>query len=169
MLENFQDLPCYLNFHISASLLESVLWNWRGEETSRYARLVRNHMRPGNLAAHGEVTDKAIHRFFRDLEQDAISMLLVSLADHLTYLTSKQLKRRNSPHERTTIKMIRAFYRQRTKVIPPKILNGYDIMKAFKLKPSPLIGELLNELKEAQSEGKIHTKEDGLAFLKTRI
>jgi poly(A) polymerase len=126
-------------------------------------------MRPGNLATHDDVTDKAIHRFFRDLESDAVAMLLISLADHLTYLTKKELRRRNSPHEKVTLHMIKRFYRHRARVMPPKIVNGYDLMKAFKLSPSPLIGRLLTDLREAQAEGEIKTKEQAIDYLKGRL
>ena len=48
---------------------------WSTAETSRYVGYVRNHMRPGNLASQVRVTDKAIHRFFRDLGDDAIAII----------------------------------------------------------------------------------------------
>jgi len=144
-------------------------FRWATDEVDRYARLVRHHMRPGNLAAQKHITDKALHRFFRDLGDDAIGMLLISLADHLTYLTPHQREKRSSAHELLTLKMINRYYNQKQKVLPPRLLDGYDIMKAFRLKPSPLIGTLLTELTEAQSEGHIKTKEAALQYLKTVI
>lgn len=144
-------------------------YRWSMDETRRTERLVRHHMRIGNLATHQTVTDKAIHRFFRDLDDDAVGMLLVSLADHLTYLTPAQRRRRSTSHERLTVKMIHSFYRRRKTILPPKLLNGYDVMKAFGLKPSPLIGALLKDVEEAQSEGRLKNKQDALAYLKTRL
>ncbi len=142
---------------------------WSATETSRYASYVRNHMRPGNLASQSRVTDKAIHRFFRDLGDDAIAMLLISLGDHLTYLTAAQKKKRNSPHEKVTVKMVRRYSTAREKVLPPKILNGHDVMKTLKIKPSPLIGALLKDVQEAQTDGLIKNKTDALAFLQQRL
>ncbi len=157
--------------HVGAKRVGKLapLYRWSGDETSRYENFVRHHMRPGNLAVQSDVSDKAIHRFFRDLGDDAVAMLLVSLGDHLTYLTAAQRKKRHSAHEKTTIKMIRRFYTQREKVVPPRLINGHEIMKAFNLKPSPVIGALMADLNEAQSEGKIHTKADALAYLKGRL
>ena len=43
-----------------------------------------------------------------------MALLLVSLADHLTYLTPRQLKARSSAHELTTIKMMSRFYSQKS-------------------------------------------------------
>jgi poly(A) polymerase len=158
--------------HVGANKVPDLAqrYRWSNDETSRYAKLVRNHMRPGNLATNEkDVTDRAIHRFFRDLGDDAVGMLLVSLGDHLTYLTPRQLKKRNSDHEKITIKMINRYYESREKILPPRVLNGNDIMKTFKLKPSPYIGELLKELTEAQSEGKVKTKQDALEYLRGKI
>lgn len=157
--------------HVGADIVAGMgsRFRWSTEETRRYARLVRNHMRAGNLAAQGDLTDRAIHRFFRDLGDDAIAMLLVSLGDHLTYLTPAQRRRRATPHERLTIRMVNAYYTRRQKVLPPKLVNGNDVMKAFGLKPSKLVGTLLKELEDAQSGGEVKTREEALAFLKTRV
>ena len=65
--------------------------------------------------------------------------------------------------------MVNSYYRQPKKVMPPKVLNGNDIMRFFELPPSKLIGQLLREVQEAQSEGTVKTKEDGLAYLKQNL
>ncbi len=155
--------------HVGAEMVEklSTIFRWSSDEQTRYARLVRNHMRPGNLAMHPEAGDKAFHRFFRDLGGDAVAMLLVSLADHLTYLTPRQLKSRSSAHELTTIKMMSRFYSQKSRILPERLLNGNDIMKALSLKPSPLIGKLLTESIEAQVEGKVRTRLEAIAHLRS--
>jgi hypothetical protein len=126
-------------------------------------------MRPGNLASHEIVTNKAIHRFFRDLENDAVAMLLVSLADHLTYLKPSDRGKKKSSHEKITVKMIHAYYHERKTILPEKLLSGHEIMKSLKLQPSKLIGLLLKDLQEAQTENKITTKKDALAYLKNRV
>jgi len=156
--------------HVGADMVArlSERYRWSSEETTRYARLVRNHMRPGNLATHPEVTDKAVNRFFRDLEDDGISMLLVSLADHLTYLNAAQRRRRDSAHERVTIDMVNQYYSERKKILPERILTGHDVMKAFGLPPSPIIGKLLVEAHEAQVDGLVKNVKQALAFLKPR-
>lgn len=157
--------------HVGAKKVSKLapLFRWSGAEKDRYENFVRHHMRPGNLAMQDNLTDKAVHRFFRDLGDDAVAMLLVSLADHLTYLSPAQRRRRKSAHERVTLKMIRRFYTQREKVVPPRLVNGHEIMRAFRLKPSPVIGALMADLTEAQSEGNIRTKEQALAYLKARL
>ncbi len=58
---------------------------------------VRNHMRMGNLAAAARITDKAVSRFFRDLGEDGVGMVLISLADHYTYLSAIVMGKRKRP------------------------------------------------------------------------
>jgi tRNA nucleotidyltransferase (CCA-adding enzyme) len=52
---------------------------------------------------------------------------------------------------------------------PTAILSGNDLMKALKLPPSPLIGELLLQIQLAKIEGKISTIEDAIAFASKRL
>jgi len=40
--------------------------------------------------------------------------------------------------------------------------NGDDLIKRFKLEPSPLIGKVLSEVEEAQAIGMIKTKKQAL-------
>lgn len=52
---------------------------------------------------------------------------------------------------------------------PTSILTGNDLIKALKLSPSRLIGELLLQIQLAQIEGKISTREDAIAFAAKRL
>jgi rRNA-processing protein FCF1 len=42
------------------------------------------------------------------------------------------------------------------------LVNGDDLIKKFKLSPSPLIGKVLRELEELQAIGKIKTRLEAL-------
>ena len=55
------------------------------------------------------------------------------------------------------------------KKLPKPLVNGHDLIKEFRLKPGPKIGELLAILREAQLQGKIKTKADGLKLIKKRL
>jgi len=153
--------------------------------------VIAHHLRPGNLAAGGLVTDKAAYRFFRDLGPHALPLLLVCWADHASYL----------PHERV-VKLLRAaaqppeegaqararlspaeaqktvYHLQvisglmgrlfaETKPVPDRLVDGTEVMKILALPPGPEIGKALEQLREAQAEGKVKTRDEALAFLKT--
>ena len=52
---------------------------------------------------------------------------------------------------------------------PPKLIDGNDLMKEFKLKPGPKLGELLKLVEDAVWEGSVKTKNEALQFLRQRI
>ena len=43
-----------------------------------------------------------------------------------------------------------------------RLINGHDVMKHLKLKPSPLIGKILTAVEEKQNLGKISTRKEAL-------
>lgn len=49
------------------------------------------------------------------------------------------------------------------------LLNGTEIMRRFSLQPSPFIGQLLDALREEQLQGRVRTKKQAWAFLKTKV
>jgi tRNA nucleotidyltransferase domain 2 putative len=50
------------------------------------------------------------------------------------------------------------------KVTPPVLVNGHDLMQAFNLTPGPEIGQLLEQIREAQASGEIKERAEALAF-----
>ncbi|HVE14839.1 MAG TPA: HD family phosphohydrolase, partial [Elusimicrobiota bacterium] len=54
-------------------------------------------------------------------------------------------------------------------VLPPKLLDGNEIMKALKIPPGPEIGRLMGLLQEAQAAGKVRAREEAVAFLKKKV
>ncbi len=55
------------------------------------------------------------------------------------------------------------------KELPRPILDGHEIMKKFKLKPGPKIGQLLNILREEQLSGKIKERKGAIKFLRKHL
>jgi len=49
-------------------------------------------------------------------------------------------------------------------VMPPSLLSGHEVMKAFDLHPGPTVGRLLEAIREGQAMGGIFNKEDALSF-----
>jgi putative nucleotidyltransferase with HDIG domain len=130
-----------------------------GAEIQSLERLIFWHLRPGYLADQETPTDRAVYHFFRDTGEDGIAVIALSLADWRA-TRGKQvnaIKRRR--HEKIMLGLIRRKFEEARKKPLPKIINGYDVMKKFNLKPSPMIGVILSKVKEEQALGKITDKE----------
>ncbi len=124
--------------------------------------LTKHHMRIGNLTSAEKLTDRAAWRFFRDLQDDAIDLIVLSVTDAYTYPKG----RTRTLHKIMANKLLNKFYRQKEKIIPEKLLNGFEIMKILKIPEGPLVGKILEELEEAQVLKKIKTKNEAKKFVK---
>jgi tRNA nucleotidyltransferase/poly(A) polymerase len=123
-------------------------------------RIVLWHLRPGYLANNPHPTARAVFRYFRDTGNDALAVLLLSLADQRATKgpqTSALSRRR---HEKTVKALIDKLLKQKEEKKLKRFLNGNQLMRKFKLPASPLIGKLLAELEEAQAIGKIKNKKE---------
>jgi hypothetical protein len=120
------------------------------------------HLRPGYLADNEKITPRAIFRYFRDSAQEAISILLLSIADQRA--TKGPLTSRESriQHEKAVFGLIKEYFKRLKEKKPSRLVNGDDLIKKFKLSPSPLIGKVLRELEELQAIGKIKTRLEAL-------
>jgi poly(A) polymerase len=139
------------------------------EEGRSLSRQVGAHMRPGNLGHQPVLTDRAVYRFYRDLEDSAVGLLIVSLADHFTYLSPRARLSRKDPVYKTIHKMLAGFFKRRDKVEPPRLLDGHTLMRALRLKPGPEVGRILGLIREAQAAGEVKTVEDALRLAKSEV
>ena len=48
----------------------------------------------------------------------------------------------------------------------PKLLDGLEIIQIKNIKQGPILGEIINALKEAQISGDINTKEEAIEFVR---
>lgn len=132
------------------------------EETRMLRQITFCHLRPGYLANNDLVTPRAKFRFFRDTADEALSVLLLSLADQRATKGVFATEDSRLRHEKMIRKLIREYFKAQGKKETPRLVNGDDLIKNFKLKPSPLIGKVLAELDELQGIGKTKTKKEGL-------
>jgi putative nucleotidyltransferase with HDIG domain len=128
------------------------------EELDSLRKMILWHLRPGYLADNDEVTPRATFRYFRDTAQEGVSTLLLSIADQRATkgrLTTKESRVR---HEKTVFALIKEYFRKKNEKKLPRLINGDDLLKYFKLQPSPLIGKVLKEIEELQAIGEIKTR-----------
>ena len=132
------------------------------DEISALRRIVMWHLRPGYLADSKLVTKRAAFRFFRDTREEAVSVLLLSIADQRATRGRLTTAASRAHHERIVFGLIKEYFRKLT--IKPKVrlVNGDILMKKFKLQPSELIGKILSEVEELQAIGKVKTKQEAL-------
>lgn len=134
------------------------------DEIELVTRLVKNHLRPGQLAGpHAAPTPRALARFFRDLGEAAADLLLLNLADHAA-ARGPELSEAGWAEHVAYVAWVLA-NRPTPPAPPPRpLVTGHDLMTALDLPPGPHIGRLLRAVREAEARGLVHTREEALAY-----
>lgn len=128
--------------------------------------LVKEHLRPGFLANENPPTRRAIYRFLRDTGEAAPEVLLLSLADRLAARGPAATRELDQRHQETVHLLMEEYFRRREEKPLSPLVTGDDLMQTLNLKPGPLIGQLLERIREAQDEGKVVSKGDALRLVK---
>ena len=50
--------------------------------------------------------------------------------------------------------------------VPPKLIDGNDLIQIFGLSPGPKVGELLEALRETQAAGEVSTRQQAILYIK---
>ncbi len=133
--------------------------------------MIRHHLRPRQMASGGELpTNRAIHRYYRDLGDVALDTLYLNMADFLAargpLLTPAEMR-----NQVRVIEHILAVGPQKeTSVASRKgLLTGYDIMKELHIEPGPLVGQLLKSVGQAEAYGQVTTRDEALKLARTNF
>jgi putative nucleotidyltransferase with HDIG domain len=132
-------------------------------EADYISLIVREHMRPGQLAALDEVTLRAIRRFFNDTGEAAPDVLLHVLADHMATRGPMLDVAAWRAHVAWVDAMLDTIWGEEIELVQP-LVRGEDLMAALGIMPGPLVGRLLAAIGEAQANGDIATADEALAL-----
>jgi len=137
------------------------------EEVGYLSLLVSQHMRIHHFSKPGiELTDRAVYRYFRDLGAAGVDNALLSLADTLAAFEDTLPMEAWKREVDAVGKLLAAWFnRQEALIQPPKLLDGQDLQRIFGLEPSPLLGEILAALREAQAAGEVSDEKGAIDFV----
>jgi putative nucleotidyltransferase with HDIG domain len=130
-------------------------------------KLVKWHLRPGQLFHQGAPTDKAIHRFYRQAGRDLPELMLLALGDLGATRGPAMQGGKNEALGDLLVELLNGYnvFIEESQRIP-KLLNGDEIMQLLNLKPGPLVGELLLALAEAQEFKEVSNRAEAERFVR---
>jgi putative nucleotidyltransferase with HDIG domain len=136
-------------------------------ETDRLATIIRYHMRPSFLSHSGNgPSRRAVYRFFRDTGDSGVDICLLSLADVWATYGPTLPQDRWEKQVSVVRTLLEAWWEQPSEQIhPPSLISGYDIIDELGINPGPIIGDILEVIREAQVDKVVHTREEALIFI----
>ena len=127
------------------------------------AKMVEQHLRPTGMKDGDEwPTNRAIHRYFRDVGDVAIDTLYLSLADYLAAKGPDLVHEEWRDHARMVGHILHIGTSEPVSTTTIRLITGHDLMTHFNIQPGPEIGAVLERVEEARSAGEIETKEQAL-------
>ena len=131
--------------------------------------IISNHLRPTQLAQKDELpTNRALNRYYRDLNQFSIDTLYLNLADYLSAKGEMLNEKEWEKHCKLIKHILNHFKISKEEKILPKLVSGYDIMNVLSIRSGPIIGVILKRIEEAQLNEDIKTREDALNIIKKK-
>lgn len=140
-------------------------------EISFLRETIKDHMYPLGLIVFlrkpkaAKEKNRAIRRFIQRTGSEWLAILLLSYAD---LRATQGPWRRHDDLEKLDqlIGDTTDIYFQQARSPMPRLVDGRELMEEFGLPASPLIGKLLRQVREAQMDGKVKTRNDAIDMVK---
>ncbi len=139
------------------------------DEIRSVKTMVLWHLRPGYLGDLEQISSRAKFRYFRDTADEALAVLLLSIADQRSTRGRLSTRADSLRHEKAAFSLINEYFRREKEKKPQRLVNGDDLMRELGLEPSPLIGKLLKSLEESQAIGRINSKAQALGLARRML
>ena len=154
--------------YIGAELSKPILKNLKfsKKQIEYISDMIKYHIYPSHVIATEGLSDKVKMRYIRKMENNVIDNILIAMSDRLSArgeaVTEEMVKNNISG-----LKTLLNYYLEVKETLKPlpKLLSGEEIMKIKNIKPSKELGIIIDNLKEAQFNGNITTKEQATNFV----
>ncbi|MDD5450842.1 MAG: HD domain-containing protein [Desulfovibrionales bacterium] len=156
---------------IFADFVRRLKWSHRHLEFVE--KLIYLHMRPFhlvNVLRSGEVTPRAMGRLIRETGDELIGLFVLAMADSLAGLGPAK----PDDCEALLVQLFETtltFYKEKVKPLltRPRLITGHDLINIFHLDPGPFFKVLMEELEDAQVEGRVNTRGEALDWVTARL
>ena len=136
------------------------------EATDFVARMIRYHLRPGELIRNWPVSDKAVRKFVSDLDGHVLPLLLVNLADGMATQGPRYTREHYRRHT-TFINYVIARAWAANEEGEPPLLTGDDLIAELDLSGGRLLGAVLTSVRRAQLDGAVSNRPEALALARS--
>ena len=133
--------------------------------------LIQKHLQEVSVFAEKkeDISDRELYRFFVQVKEASLDICLLSMA---IFEAGEGEAQPTVPEERIlniSKKILDTWFNRPEVAAPIPLLNGNDLMMNFDLTPGPLIGKLIEGLKEEQAAGEILDRAQALEWIEKRV
>jgi tRNA nucleotidyltransferase/poly(A) polymerase len=131
------------------------------------SKMIKYHIYPSGVLAAPDLNEKVMMRYLRKMGNDVIDNIILAKADRLS-ARGKEITDEIVRKNLEGLDKLLEFYLSKRQTIKPlpKLLDGNEIMEILNIPPSPILGNILKQLNEAQLNGDITQKVDAIEYIK---
>jgi tRNA nucleotidyltransferase/poly(A) polymerase len=150
-------------------------WNLSNAEIAHLREVVGNHMRFFDLARRMEdegapPSRRAIYRFFQATGPAGPDVILLGLADVRGTREQTLTEKAWTAWVATARCLLEALWeRPEESVMPRRLVDGHELMRALGIGPGRELGELLEFIHEAQAAGEVSTADEAIEAAETLL
>lgn len=128
--------------------------------------MIKNHIYPSNVIVAPDLSEKVMMRYLRKMGDNVIDNIILAKADRLSArgeaITDEMVKENLDGLD----KLLNFYLEKRETLKPlPKLIDGLEILQIKNIKQGPILGEIIEALKEAQISGDVNTKDEAVEFV----
>ena len=128
--------------------------------------LVDGHMQALFLSKPA-VTPKGVLRWFRKTGDHAVPLIILTIADCKSTLGTAARKSTRDHHVAWSRRIVNDYFAEiKPRLTADSFVNGRDLIE-LGIQPGPALGRILTVLREAQDNGSIQNRQEGIALAQT--
>ncbi len=130
-------------------------------------KIIKNHIYPAGVVTSDDAGEKAYLRFYRKMGDDVIDLIAVAYADRMSALGADVTQEMIEKNINGLKKLLEGYLQLKNELKPlPKLLDGNEIMQILNIPASKELGEIIEQLKEAQISSEVTTKQEAIKYIK---
>lgn len=134
------------------------------EATRAGSLLVAQHLRLGFLLHEPHPSDRARLRYLRATAPYTPEAIMLSIADRLAVRGPKSSEAAIERHLALAKEIMELHFTEADRQPLPKLISGDELMGELELEPGPLVGDLLDHIREEQRLGAVTSRDEALGL-----
>ncbi len=133
------------------------------------AALARHHLRLGFLVHERPLSRRHVYRYMRSCEPVEVEVTVLSVADRLATRGERTREEAVNDHLALAAELAGEAARWRRGAKPASPLRGDDLMRELGIEPGPMVGELLELLREAAFAGEVSSRDEAVELARREL
>lgn len=151
---------------IAAKFLRNMKFS--NKQIEYISSMIKNHIYPSQVMSAPEINDKIMMRYIRKMDKNSIDNIYLAMADRLSARGPEITEDIVNNNLRNLTTLLEFYLDKRETLKPlPILLDGNDVMEILGIKPSPVLGKIMDMLHEEQLNGEISTREQAISYIKS--